>query len=164
MVGCLTLMTMSQHLAPQIPAIPDASLLTISRNRRLHRFRTTAFPSLRVAVIPKRDPSSSDARMKTEKKGVWNFHPRSYTARNCSLERRVRSFLPPSLSAPTATRVILIVAWGQSFAAFCASALQDQPASLCAHTLTKPVSLGATPVIWLKCPFHYKPLSIKENP
>ena len=49
---------------------------------------------------------------------------------------------------------------GKAFAALGATALEHKAAGLCAHPHPKPVSLGATAIIWLKSPLHTINLSI----
>lgn len=151
------------------PNLPNCSR-TVSRNRRLIRFRTTALPSARGAVKPTfGPPDPSSARQNAEKYGPVIRIPCLYTFRK-STDRRIRaSFgkLNPCLLLLVGSGVTndSLVAHRQLVASLCPPAGQYRPAIFCLHALAESMGLGPLTVVRLKCTlWHLRPSPRAGNP
>ena len=147
----------SSHAAPAHPARTLTTTSTAtpgsssrwsrnsSRRRRLHRARTTAPPTRRVAVTPMRLGASPRFRRST-KTTMYRpaaRAPSSYTFRYCA---RRRSRASRGKRNPASH--------GKPLAALATSRAEHLAPRLGAHPHAKSVGLLAPPVIRLKSPFH----------
>ena len=138
--------------------IDSRQSLTISLRRRRTLLRITAPPTRREVIMPMRAVNtSSERRIPTRRRRVWDAFPWSRTRVKSPLLRR-RADLGkrrrPLLGLGVSGEVDFDTFWKEAFAALLAASAQDGPACLGLHAGAETKLLFARALGRLVCAFH----------